>query len=323
VAWRLTGKLVRWTFVAAIVLLILFFVGWWLWGVLADYVAPKTTTDRKDLISVFVLSAAGIVGFLTAMSALANVYYSRRNLEHSRQALEQQRELQLTLEDSRAQDDALQAYFERMGDLLTQQELKTTERSDVKGLAQALTFTLARRLDGTRKAQLVHFLYETGLIDGRNGKQPILHVDLIDFGGIVLPQAEFPYAQFADADLRDADFRTTMFPNCDFSGANLSRANFRQAPDLSNADFRGADLAGADFRGAVLPGAKLTVYTLSDTNFEGADLRDALVTDRANNTVSIELFARACKSLKGATLPNGQKYEDWLKDKASRREGES
>jgi hypothetical protein len=31
----------------------------------------------------------------------------------------------------------------------------------------------------------------------------------------------------------------------------------------------------------------------------------------------------AAKSLEGATMPNGQKYEDWLKSKGSGKDGEN
>ena len=58
----------------------------------------------------------------------------------------------------------------------------------------------------------------------------------------------------------------------------------------------GADLSEVDLRGADLSGAVLS----------GADLRRA--------TVTKEQLEQA-ESLEDATMPNGQKYEDWLKDK--------
>ena len=49
---------------------------------------------------------------------------------------------------------------------------------------------------------------------------------------------------------------------------------------------RGADLSNADLSGANLKGANVTEERLAK-----------------------------CKSLEGATMPNGQKYEEWLKSK--------
>jgi uncharacterized protein YjbI with pentapeptide repeats len=50
---------------------------------------------------------------------------------------------------------------------------------------------------------------------------------------------------------------------------------------------------------------------LSNANLSGANLKGANVTE--------EQLAK-CKSLEGATMPNGQKYEDWIKDNEGRGE---
>jgi uncharacterized protein YjbI with pentapeptide repeats len=76
------------------------------------------------------------------------------------------------------------------------------------------------------------------------------------------------------------------------SRANLSKANLNRA-NLSKADLSGADLSGADLSGADL---------------SGADLRDA-------QAITNEELEQQALSLKGATMPNGQKYEDWRNDK--------
>jgi hypothetical protein len=65
---------------------------------------------------------------------------------------------------------------------------------------------------------------------------------------------------------------------------------------LSDADLPHADLGLADLRGA----------NLSNANLNSADLRYA--TGFTNEQLT------AAKSLKGATMPDGQKYEDWIKD---------
>ena len=57
---------------------------------------------------------------------------------------------------------------------------------------------------------------------------------------------------------------------------------------LGGADLSGADLNTADLKGATLGNAK--------------------------GVTNQELEQKA-KSLEGATMPNGQKYEDWLKSK--------
>jgi uncharacterized protein YjbI with pentapeptide repeats len=68
-----------------------------------------------------------------------------------------------------------------------------------------------------------------------------------------------------------------------------------------------ANLTSADLRGADLTGAHLTGAKLMDADLTKADL--AGVKGIGNK----ELHQQAT-SLKGATMPNDQKYEDWLKD---------
>ena len=65
---------------------------------------------------------------------------------------------------------------------------------------------------------------------------------------------------------------------------------------LRGADLSGADLNTADLKGAVLGNAK--------------------------GVTNQELEQKA-KSLEGATMPNGQKYEDWLKSKDRAEDGEN
>jgi hypothetical protein len=122
------------------VLAVLAFIGVWLWGVLSGYIQPKTPTDKKDLVNVFVVIAAGVIGTLTAIAALGNLYVSRRNLQHAQATLQQQRDL----DNRRAQDDALQAYFDQMGDLLAVHKLmgRTNADDPIRLLARAQTLTV-------------------------------------------------------------------------------------------------------------------------------------------------------------------------------------
>ena len=89
----------------------------------------------------------------------------------------------------------------------------------------------------------------------------------------------------ASADLRNVDMSDRSWERIDLS-----------ATVLADADFRSADLSSANLTSADLEGAKLAK----------ADLSHA--------TVSHEQLAKVA-TLAGATMPNGQKYDDWLKDR--------
>jgi uncharacterized protein YjbI with pentapeptide repeats len=96
--------------------------------------------------------------------------------------------------------------------------------------------------------------------------------------------------------LQDADLHGTSLTADDLHGATLSLA------DLHGAILLGTDLSGADLFGA----------DLSDAFLFDADLSDADLIEAHGWT---EDQLSEAKSLKGATMPNEQKYEDWLKDK--------
>jgi hypothetical protein len=93
----------------------------------------------------------------------------------------------------------------------------------------------------------------------------------------------------------------------------LSHATLRDA-QLYEADLSVADLTNADLTNADLSGAYLYRADLSGAYLSFADLSDA---QEINN----EKLERQAKSLKGATMTNGQKYEDWLKEREGNGEG--
>jgi uncharacterized protein YjbI with pentapeptide repeats len=106
----------------------------------------------------------------------------------------------------------------------------------------------------------------------------------------------------------------------DLSGANLSdgfdEPNTRGADleeaILQNANLEGAKLKSANLEGAMLQGASLDGAKLKYANLERASLQDGATGDTNNR-----LLRAQTAHLKGATMPNGQKYEDWLKVKES------
>jgi hypothetical protein len=79
---------------------------------------------------------------------------------------------------------------------------------------------------------------------------------------------------------------------------------------LSKTDLSEADLSEAFLVGANLSGANLSGTVLNGANLSYASLADAKVTP---------VQPVVAESLEGATMPNGQKYEDWLKNREGRK----
>lgn len=82
------------------------------------------------------------------------------------------------------------------------------------------------------------------------------------------------------------------------SGAFLRDADLREAQLIET------NLSGADLRGAI---------DLRDADLRGANLSYA-------RDISGEQLEKQAKTLEGATMPNEQKYEDWLKDRERDKE---
>ena len=98
----------------------------------------------------------------------------------------------------------------------------------------------------------------------------------------------------------EEDFRASGLTIADLSNASLSGARLCVAC-LGGADLRNAELSNADLRGALLSQADLRGANLSGANLDGAE------------GITNEELEQQARVLEGATMPNGQKYEDWLK----------
>ena len=141
-----------------------------------------------------------------------------------------------------------------------------------------------------------------------------------------LSNADLSYANLSEANLRravlrgthlrgakltEADLRGVHLTEADLSHANLKGALLRLADlreaDLSYADLREADLRWTDLREADLSWANLTGANLLMARLSEANLRNA-------QGWTDDQLAQA-RSFEGATMPNGQKYEEWLKDR--------
>jgi uncharacterized protein YjbI with pentapeptide repeats len=82
---------------------------------------------------------------------------------------------------------------------------------------------------------------------------------------------------------------------------------------LNSSNLNGAQLSGVDLRRADLSEVDLSIAILINANLRDAFLENAKLGD-AFGITNEELVQQAA-SLEGATMPNGQKYEDWLKSK--------
>jgi hypothetical protein len=147
-----------------------------------------------------------------------------------------------------------------------------------------------------------------------------------DLEGAYLRGARLEGAYLQRANLREADLQGAYLRGSYCSRATLQRADLGAA-DLQGADFQGANLQGANLREADLQGAYLKYANLRRADLKAADLQGAYLRETVfggailhdanlkNAEVIDEQLADMSWFLQGATMPDGQKYEHWIKEK--------
>jgi hypothetical protein len=187
---------------------------------------------------------------------------------------------------------------------------KSVHGDDVRILARARTLTVLRRLRSGRKRSVLDFLYEAGLIQK---PRPII--------ALGSPDQEYNAADLSGADLRGAVLRRADLSGpqngANFSGADLRGADLTEA-NLSSVTLRDANLSRAQLCQADLSHADLSRAKLSEAHMSGAKLFWANLS-RATG-ITDEALEQQTEVLQGPTMPNGQWYEHWLKDKEDKSE---
>jgi hypothetical protein len=240
----------------------------------------KTLWDWQALLFVPVAIAL-IASLITLHQTLRQQEIEDRRAEADRKLEAQRAQAAQELETQRAQRAMVQAYLQDMGTFLLEKNLRTAgENSDVRLLARARTLAVLDGVSEDRKVRVLEFLSETELIQFvPPDKQPIIS-------------------------LRFADLRET----------HLIKRQILSSTDLDRAELNNAKLTGASLSNANLPKANLSGADLSDANLSGANLSGAIL--RNAKGLSCQQTEQA-ESLKDAIMPDGQKYEEWLKDKVS------
>jgi uncharacterized protein YjbI with pentapeptide repeats len=251
------------------------------------------------------------------MLSLITVAFTWQQNTRQQQIENQRAQAERDLQEQRAQQATLQAYLDQMGTLLLDRDLRNaSEDSDVRRLARARTLVVLDALSSGRQNRVFRFLEETELIQTSPPIISLKYASLSDLelkGNQLLKGSDLTQANLSGGDLAKATLEGTDLSGAHLEGANLSGANLRNAKlsgaflydtDLSDADLSGADLS--DAQGRFKSGARMSGTNLDGADLGGADLTKARVTEEQ---------LREAESLESATMPNGQKYEDWLKSK--------
>jgi len=222
---------------------------------------------------------------------------AKKNREDDKEIARQNREQDREIANERRNQATLEAYFDRMTELLLKEGLLESQKdAEVQSIARSRTLAVLRSLDGKRKGQVVQFLYGSGLI----GPKHVVWLDGADLRGADLIEVKLINTNLSGVNLRRANLQGALLCKSWLVEADLRKASLK-GTDLRSCNFSGANLANANLRKALLEGSSREEETnLLDANLDGANFEGAFVSDEQ---------LRRARSLRGAIMPDGTKHD--------------
>jgi len=270
----LHGAVGRWilAFIILIIVLYLYTLPWTGFGdyttPAGDFVHGKTLWDWMQLLIVPSVLAIG-------------AYYLNSS----------ERKNEREIATDRQQEAALQAYLDRMTELLLEKKLLTTKSKEVHNVARIRTRTILRGLDPLRKGLVLDFLYEAGLI---SGKERIVDLSFTDLSGAILDGATL-----VGVNLQSANLSGAGLVQVNLQGANLQQT-YLEGANMEATNLQGANLSGSVLRGAFLFNSNLSGANLQYADLSNAVLQYAIVTDEQIATAAFQ---------KDIIMPDGTKHK--------------
>ncbi|MFG1613362.1 pentapeptide repeat-containing protein [Nonomuraea wenchangensis] len=283
-----------------------------------DFDVDVTRLPEKDLAVAADAIRGRALAIATGVVALAAVYYTARNAETARRAVEltQQtstRTLELT-EQGQVTDRYTKAIQQlgdpdnlhiRIGGIYALERIARDSERDHRTIQEVLTAFVREYKPEAEQPSTQATGNPTPKAADVPSKVPAdvqaalsvigrTHMMSVDLSGAKLSGANLSEASLAGADLIGTDLGGVNLGGADLTGAKLSGAKLSGA-NLSGANLEGADLIGTDLTGADLIGAKLTNANLRDTKMPRADLigTDLTGADLAGADLSGANLARA------------------------------
>jgi uncharacterized protein YjbI with pentapeptide repeats len=164
------------------------------------------------------------------------------------------------IEVEKSRENILDSFIRTMTELLVQYDLAGNPDQKRLAIAKTRINMALSQLDGSRKGQILQFLYESDLID----KTPKFKLRGANFNNAVLDNIVL-----GEAEIRSAHFEDASLINANLNGIILNSCNF------TNADLTGSQVDNTDFGYTNLTNSRLLNMDLTSVDFEGADLTNA------------------------------------------------
>lgn len=234
---------------------LLFFLDWFFgWGVTGFFTYSTTVNTAtgpvteihpgKTLWDVLaLLLIPGSLGLITWLVYQAWSQHSARlaadQLVQMGEAATLTRNQERLLAQDQAEEKALQTYCNSISRLILEGGLRNSKPdSDIRRVARAQTLSVLSTLNADRKARVLHFLYEAGLIE--------MQKSIVDLHGVQMKSITLRQAQLKGANLAGLDLQGS-----DLAHANLTETNL-EGTNLQQVDLAGTDLEGATYDAATV-----------------------------------------------------------------------
>jgi uncharacterized protein YjbI with pentapeptide repeats len=253
-----------------------------------EFRPAKTAWDVLQLL-IIPLVVVLIALYFNASQASRNRSNEDRRAHEDRALAEEARE-----------DATLDAYVAKMSALILDRSLlKAEPGSAVRQVARTTTLATVRRLSGSRKGEVVQFLYEAGLLRittrGFFWSAPVINLTGADLRGVNLANASlsplrgyngvalrgdlrgarFDHAELGTVHFSDPSGRGTTLRGASFNGASI-HSTWLSGVDLRGASFKGASFFRVNFGRSDLTGAVFDeAFILPETTFESTCVSDA------------------------------------------------
>jgi uncharacterized protein YjbI with pentapeptide repeats len=228
-----------------------------------------------DWLGLIIVPLALAVGAALIGRAQQNREFRAREFE--RKLAQEAHQNDWIIEKDRQEQTIIADYYRSMSELMLERGLRSSDASDdVRYIARAITLSVFRGINATRKGQVLRFLYEADLI---TLPDPVVNLQDADLSNAELESADLHDANLAGANLSEARLSGSNMAGANLIGANLIRVELRRSAlgraVLSNAYLSGAHMREADLNSAVLDNTLLNNASLIEANLQKSDLSRA------------------------------------------------
>src|SRR5947207_7705448 len=174
----------------------------------------KTLWDWLQVLGVLAIPI--VVGFGTA-------FFTRQQAKTSEANRNQQHDTEMQIAENQQQEELLRTYFDKISELLLDKEPSTDPK--IQSIVRARTLAALHILNTERKALVLKFLEDSGLLQNVKGSLYRLDLSNINLNSIDLSGANLSSSNLSGANLGSANLRDAWMPSADLSGADLYHAN--------------------------------------------------------------------------------------------------